>query len=170
MKRTEKSEDKQFPGVELAYPIAVGSYDVAIKRMDSIDGRLQTILAFVLTASVAFITFAKDKDFRFDSAWFVSGICFLVASIIVGISARLYGAVRLLRPMHLWQTWLTDDEWTFKKDLIHDAAIDFDANMRLANLKWKCSVMIMILFVLEALCLTVWVVVGPHGNYHLQAT
>jgi hypothetical protein len=31
--------EKMFPAVDLAYSLAVNSYDVLIKRLDSIDGR-----------------------------------------------------------------------------------------------------------------------------------
>ncbi len=40
--------EKTYPSVELVYPIAVASYDAALRRLDTIDGRLQTVLAFIV--------------------------------------------------------------------------------------------------------------------------
>lgn len=152
--------EQQFPSVELAYPLAVAAYDNATKRLDSVDGRLQTILAFIVTVSVVVPSIASGRGVSFQSGWFYAALIIFVASIGIGTWARLAGNLRLLKPSHLFQDWLSDSEWQFKKDMIYYAGQDFDANMRLVTLKWKCSVTVTLLFVLQAVCQTVWVLSG----------
>ncbi len=149
--------EKEFPSVELAYPLAVASYESASKRLDSVDGRLQTILAFIVTVSVAIPSIASGRGIPFQSYWFYASFFFFVSGIGVGIWARLYGNVRLITPTNLFQDWLRDSKWQFQKDMIYHAGQDFDANMKLVNQKWRCSVAVTLLFVLQAVCQTVWV-------------
>jgi hypothetical protein len=149
--------EQQFPSVELAYPLAVAAYDSATKRLDSIDGRLQTILAFIVTVSVIVPSIAAGRGVSFQSGWFYAALIVFIVAIGIGIWARLTGDVRLLSPSNLFQEWLSDSEWQFKKDMIYHAGQDFDKNMKLALLKWRCSVAVTLLFVLQAVCQTVWV-------------
>jgi hypothetical protein len=149
--------EQEYPSVELAYPIAVAAYETAAKRLDSVDGRLQTILAFTVTVSVAATSIAGGRGVNFNSGWFYAAIVFFVISISIGVWARLTGNIYILKPSHLYQEWLSNPTWEFKKDMIYFAGNDFDANMKLVHLKWQCSVAITFLFVLQAVCQTVWV-------------
>jgi len=153
--------EQEYPSIELAYPIAVASYDVAARRLDTIDGRLQTIMAFIVTVSVAVPSTAGGRGVHFRSLWFYAALFLFIASIGLGTYARLIGKLRVLKPSHLFQDWLGDPLWDFKKDMIYFAGQDFDANISLVNSKWRCSVAITILFVLEAICLSVWILADP---------
>jgi hypothetical protein len=147
----------QYPSVDLAYPIAVASYEVAAKRLDTVDGRLQTILAFIVTVSVAVPSVAGSRGASFQSPWFFAALIVFLGAIATGTYARLVGMLRVLKPSQLYLDWLGDPEWEFKKNMIHFAGQDFDANLRLVNFKWKCSVAVTILFAAEAVCLAAWV-------------
>ena len=61
----------------------------------------------------------------------------------------------MLDPAKFYDRWLHRDEWTFKKDLIAFAGDDFATNERLVENKWIVSVVITILFFLEAAFLAV---------------
>ena len=148
---------KEFPSVDLAYPIAVASYEVAAKRLDTVDGRLQTILAFIVTVSLAVPSVAGGRGLPFGSAWFYTAVGVFLAAVALGTYARLAGKLRVLKPSNLYEGWLDLPEWTFKKDMIYFAGEDFVKNLRLVNFKWKCSVVVTILFVAEAVCLAAWV-------------
>jgi hypothetical protein len=58
---SEELNKATYPGVELAYPLAASSYDVALKRFDAMDGRLQTILAFIVATSAAVPALAAGR-------------------------------------------------------------------------------------------------------------
>jgi hypothetical protein len=156
----EESNEEQFPSVELAYPIAVASYDVALKRLDTMDGRLQTIVAFAVSVFGGFVSFASSSKVAFSSCWFVIATILCAAAAGYGIYGRLSGDVRILKPSNLCKDWLSDDKWTFQKDLIYGAAKAFDENMTLVTRKWQISVCVTILLVCEVAALTVWVLVA----------
>jgi hypothetical protein len=153
-----ENNEKEYPSVELAYPIAVASYDIAVRRLDTMDGRLQTILAFIVTASAAVFAMAGGRGIPFRSVWFYGAVFLFTLSMGLGTYARLMGDVRSLSPANLLAEWLGDAPWTFKKDMIYNAARDFALNKELIYAKWRWSVYVTLIFCLEAVCLTVWIV------------
>lgn len=157
---SEKSNEEQFPSVELAYPIAVNAYEVALKRLDTMDGRLQTIIAFAVSVYGGFVSFASSSKIPFDSCWFVVATLSCVLAAGYGIYGRLAGDVRMLKPSNLYKGWLVNEKWEFQKDLIYCAGKAFDENMTLVTKKWQISVHVTILLVCEVAALTVWVLAG----------
>jgi hypothetical protein len=156
-KSTDSSIETEYPSIELAYPIAVASYEVAAKRIDAMDNKLQTMLAFIVTVSVSVPTIANAKGVNFKSVWFYSATLFFAFSIALGIYARLAGNMRVLKPSKLFDGWLADKPAEFMKDMIYHAGEDFNANLELVNRRWRYLTTITILFIAEAVCLTVWV-------------
>src|SRR5688572_21643982 len=76
------SQDAEtYPGVELAYPIAVASYDVALRRLDVMDGRLQTLMAFIVAVSAAVPSIAANRGIQFRSYWFYAALISFVLAI-----------------------------------------------------------------------------------------
>src|SRR5207248_11768290 len=67
---TNEQLESQYPGIEFAYPIAVNSYEVALKRLDSIDGRLQTMLAFIVAVSAVVPAVAVPRGIHFHAKMF----------------------------------------------------------------------------------------------------
>lgn len=150
-------EEGEFPSVELAYPIAVAAYEVALKRLDTMDGRLQTIVAFVVSVFGGFVSFATTSGLHFRSWLFALATLLCIAATALGIFARLHGKVLMLVPSNLYSEWLTDDHWTFKKDMIYRSGLAFDENMDLVTWKWKISVFVTVFLALEVAALTAWI-------------
>lgn len=153
-------EEDDYPSVDLAYSIAVASFEVAAKRFDSIDGKLQTLMAFVATVSVAIPSLAAGRGITFSSRWLYIAAVFFLVSMALGVWARLMGTLKVLMPSVLFREWLSVPGWEFKKDMIYYAGTAFDDNLKIVALKWKCTVIMTVLFVLEVLCLTAWVLSG----------
>ena len=154
--------EQQYPRVDLAYPMAVSSYDTAMKRSDTIDGKLQTILAFVAVVTVAVPSIANARGVSFASYWFYFGLLFFISIVVIGIYARLTGAVRVISPDLLFEDWLHKTAWEFKKDFIAFAGNDFNHNLKLINYKWKLATLITVLFFFQVACLAAWVLgIGP---------
>ena len=80
----EKTLKENYPGIELAYPIAVESYEVAVKRLDLMDGRLQTILMFAATLMVAVASVGTARKADFQSLWFYLGMAFFLGGAVYG--------------------------------------------------------------------------------------
>jgi len=154
---TANSLEHQYPGVELAYPMAVSSYDTAMKRSDTIDGKLQTILAFVAVVSIAIPSIANARGVSFSSYWFYFGLLFFISIVAIGIYARLVGSIRVISPEMLFEEWLHKPAWEFKKDFIAFAGNDFNHNLQIISYKWKLTTLITIIFFFQVVCLTAWV-------------
>ena len=149
--------EKKYPRVDLVYPLAVDSYDVALRRLDGMDGRLQTMLAFIVAVSAAVPPVAANRGIHFRSPWFYAAIGIFVFSVALGTWARLARAPKVLNPRKAFTSWLHKPEWEFKKDFIAYAADDFDYNRELVNFKWVCTVVVTVMFSFQAVCLAVWV-------------
>lgn len=152
----------QFPSTDLAYQIALTSYDAMTKRLDAIDGRIQTLLAFAATTSALVPSIGAGRGLSFASPWFIAAMILIFLAILIGSYARLGGKVNLLDPKSLYDGWLHFSEPEFKLYLIEHAAKDFEANDALLTLRWRLAVCITILFFLEAALLVVWVAAVGH--------
>jgi hypothetical protein len=153
----EQAMQEQYPGVELAYPLAVASYDTIIKRLDFVDGRIQTLLAFAVTTIAIVPSVANARGIAFRSIWFYFAILAVAAILVVGSYARHTGTIAVLNPAILYEKWLAHSEWEFKKNLIYWAGVDFASNSELLVKKWQLSVAITFLFFLETVFLVAWV-------------
>jgi hypothetical protein len=155
----ENNFEKRFKSVNLAYEIAVDSYDVLAKRLDSIDGRLQTMLALFASATVAVLAIAANRNLHFHSRWFYAAIGAMALAVTVTIIARLYGTIDVLDPSKLnTDKWLQCTEWEFKNLVIQAGALAFANNKRLIDVKWALALIVIATFSLGALCLTMWVI------------
>ncbi len=153
---TEDEYEKTFPVLDLIYPIAVNSYEVSGKRLDSIDNRLQTALAFIVSVSAAVPAIGFSGKLQFRSTWLLFALISFILSIFIGIFARWTGETILLSPETLLNEYKDDKPYQFKNFFIQGAAKDFEKNMNLVYRKWKLSVAVIILFALEAVCLALW--------------
>jgi len=153
---SEEINKATYPGVELAYPLAVSSYDVALKRFDAMDGRLQTILAFIVATSAAVPALGAGR-IHFQSPYFYwAVVCFIIA-VIGGTLARVLGKIRVLVPRQAFDHWLHKPDWEFKMDFINQAANDFEINATIIERKWRCSLAITLLFFVQTAFLAAWV-------------
>ncbi len=155
---TNAELENRYPGVEFAYPIAVNSYEVSAKRLDAMDGRLQTILTLVATVSALIPTIANNRGVTFNSGWFFAAAFIFLIIIGLGTYGRLCGDMKVLKPSSLFESWLHLEKWEFEKEMIRFAAEDFDENISLSEFRWKITAAITALFALEVALAAVWVV------------
>jgi len=147
-----------YPSVDLAYDIAIDSYDVAVKRIEWIDGRLQALLTFAATVGGAVLSVVASRGLlHFRSVWFYLAMISFTLATIIGFYARFTGTIRVLDPTLFYENWLHFSPWEFKKNLIFFAGEDFDWNIKLSKRNWDLSVVVLILFFLEVAFLVLWV-------------
>ncbi|MDT4895908.1 MAG: hypothetical protein QOH25_985 [Acidobacteriota bacterium] len=154
-----KTIKKTYPSVDLAYSFAVASYEVAQKRIDAVDSRLQTLLALGATVSLPIPVLANAKALSFNSTWFIAAACAFAFAMIAGTVARLRGRIILLHPSQLYQSWLHFSEWEFKKNMVYFAGQHFEANRSLAEIRGRLTTLTASLFLVEGVCLAMWAVV-----------
>jgi len=151
-----------YRSVDLAYDIAIGSYDVLTKRLDSMDVRLQTMLALFATVTAAIPAIAANRGLSFHSWWFYTAIGTMALATIITAIARLMGEVNVLDPSRLSDDVLAQSEWEFRIQVIKHAGPAFTANKNLVHNKWTLTVLITVLFFLGAGCMAFWVAVAHH--------
>jgi hypothetical protein len=155
--------EKKYPSVDLAFQLATASQDAVIRRLDSVDGKLQTLLAVAVGITAGIPTIGSARGIPFNSIWFYLAVIAMVAALILSFIARLTGEVKMLNPNELYQKWLHFSEWEFKKNLIRFAGKAFEANNALIYRKWRLTILISLILFLEAVFLTIWVIVAHHS-------
>lgn len=148
--------EEQFPSVELAFPLAVASYDSVIKRIDALDGRIQTLTTFAVTICLAVPVLGRTQNIILNSFWFVCGMVLLAGAIILSTYARFYGSIGVLNPVTLYQKTLHIPQEQFKVDIIHAAAQAYENNKGVLEHRWQLSVSATVIFALSLMMLVVW--------------
>jgi hypothetical protein len=161
MEQIEKQYTQEdYPAVELAYPIALSSYESIVKRIDALETRSQTIMAFAATLTVAVPGITAGRGLTFRSGWFITAIVLFCIANIIGVISRLKGDIALLSPFKIYQTELHKTEWEFKKDAIYWAGVNFEHNNSIVLQRHSLVILMSFIFLLEAAALAVWAASG----------
>jgi len=147
---------KEFPSIELAYKIAITSYDTLLKRFENVDGKIQSVLTISVTVMALSPTLATSRSLSFRSWWFLLAILSAALALILGSYARLYGAPKVVHPHDLFNEFLEFQPIEFMKNMIDCSGHDFDHNSRMLTRKWILSVVVTALFFLQVLALVAW--------------
>ena len=109
----------QYPGLAQAQAYVIPSYQFMLSRLEAVDSRLQTVVAFVATVTLAVpaMSRALQPTISFESAWFVSAIGLALATVALGSVVRLSGAMSLVNPNTVYEQWLHLSQWEFQRHL-----------------------------------------------------
>jgi hypothetical protein len=152
-----KTNEEKYPSVDLAYTLALASYELIQKRLDVIDTRLQTLIALIATVSLPIPAIAVAKNLTLNSEWFIAAVVAFVAAIVVGTIGRVTGHVKVILPITLYNEWLHFSEWEFKKNMIFFAGKHFEHNRALANRRGWITSVTALLFFIEGVLVALWV-------------
>lgn len=157
-KMDDKLEDK-FPSVNLAYEFVKPSYDWLQNRFDAVNSRIEFLLTFTSSITLATPIFVGTlfPTVDFVSLWFMLAMGVFILTSIAGIWGRMYGGMKLVNVKKLYDEWLEDSEWEFKRDSIYFAGKHFDYNHKQVNTKANFGLTMTILFVIEIIFLLVWI-------------
>lgn len=147
--------------VDLAYSIAVTSYEVAQKRLEVVDRRLQELLGFAATISLGAIAVFSGKGYHFSSCLFIFAMLAGLLGLAIGTYARLEGFLVLIKPSVLDRKYLILPEPKFKKYFVHFAGKHWTENAALINGKGKLTNFAVVFFVVEIILLVLWGMRGP---------
>ena len=158
----EESTDQNeidYPSVDLAYHLAVQSYDIGHKRWESVEGRIQAFLTFVITVELALPVVIHNNvpQTRFSSLWFIFAVVAYVASVIFGLIGRLKWGLEVINPRKLYDEWLEYSQWEFKMNMIYWAGKDFELNRERIYNKVEYGAIMIILFLVGNLLLVAWI-------------
>lgn len=145
-----------YPSIDLAYPLAIASYEVILKRLDSLDARVQGMMTFAATMTLAVPVFLSNKGISFHSRWFWLTIFCFVAGSILGTLARIQGTLKQIDPGKLYTHYLGLSEAEFKKDTIYYAGVNLAHNNDLVEKRFRLMVAMNVFYLAEVAAMAFW--------------
>lgn len=152
-----------YPSLELAYKVAISSYDVMQKRVESVETGIQTLLTYAITVSLAVPAVSAAKGLSFRSIWFALAVGAFILAIGTGVRARQMRGLVHLDPKVIYEKFLHYSESEFRVKLIVSAATDFEVNRNLVNSKLRWADIASLLFTLELILLVIWMSAAAKG-------
>jgi len=159
---TEKDEGSEYPSTGLAYEFVKPSYDWMLNRFEAMNSKIQMLLTFATTVTVAVPIFAKAifDGIDLNSGWFYGAIICYVLLAISGIIGMRLGKLSLVHPMKLYDEWLKDSPWEFQKDSIYFAGKDFEDNKKVIENKNLFRDIMTAFLLLEIVFTVVWMIIA----------
>ena len=144
----------------MAYDIALGSYVSVREQWESVHRRLDTLLSFVTTVTIAAPVAAQAvlDHAGFESPMVVSAGAVYVVIVLIALIARSFGAVQQISPRELHENWLNYAEEEFREGIIDWAGEHNDHAHVLIGRKNLAANVMALLLVAEALLLIAWIV------------
>lgn len=142
----------EYPGADLAYDIAVEAYRLSERRWDAVHRRIDALLTFVTTITVAaFVAIEALVDtVGLDSPLLIAaGSCYLV-NVALLLGARSLGSIAQLTPAALNGEWLSLEERDFRLRVFYWSARDNAQALRLISLKHRIALVATMLVFAEA--------------------
>ena len=162
------SNEKKYPSVKLAYPLAISSYEELRRSRDSIHNVLTSLLSIALSAMLAvplvvkaFTTMQSPNDPEITGGCLIAAVfVFALLSCSCCLAGRLMYKNPMIDPKKLFEKKLHLSKWTFKKDMIHEAGEAFKKSSTVQKYKWRWAVAAIVFVSLEVLALGLWVIVS----------
>ena len=148
-----------YPGIIFAYDFVKPSYDLAVNRFEAAVNRVQALMTFgvTITLGVPLFDTTTAKTAKFSSRFFIAAMALFVILMIVGLIARVYGRLMLVRPAALYDiTHL--DEWSFKRHALYYAGENWEHNRKVVEVKSRLSAVVAGLLLEETVSLVLWLV------------
>ena len=158
--------------MDLAYEFVAPSYTWILDRLQAVERRIEGLLTLIaaVTLAVPLATMAMantiEASLRFNHWGVYPGavaIGCVLATVAIGLLGRPMGAVRLADPGKLYQLKLAETPWTFRKDAIHQAGIDFKRNNALITKKSITANVMSSLLLLEIISGGLWAYATLNG-------
>ncbi len=163
---TPQAGPADYPGVPLAYEIAIASYTLAERRRDAVHQRIDTLLSFATTVTVAALVIAvsvlEQPDFNSPLLW-AAGVVYAVL-VLSALTARLAGSLRQISPKLLYEQWLHLEEHEFKRQMIYWAGEYADEARKVTNWKAAAATGMAALFVAESALFLAWLIRLAYGT------
>ncbi len=145
--------------VDLAYEVALSAYVSAREQWESVHRRLDTLLSFVTTVTIATPVAAQAvlDDPDFSSPLLIGASTLYALIVLIALIARSFGAIRQISPRELHEQWLHLDGREFKLGIIDWSGRHSEQAQRLIARKSFAANFMALLFVTEALTLVAWI-------------
>lgn len=160
----EQESEEQPTSMDIAYKFVLPSYEWTLRRLEAVESRLQSLLMFVasITLAIPVIAGALIEDLSsIANAWAIA--IFLCAALAagIGLGARWKGLVFLDLNDRINATG--HSRWQFRRDTLCHARFHYDQNTR--RIAWKgLAADAMSFLVLVEASLGAWWIVSALAN------
>jgi hypothetical protein len=150
--------ESEWPSVRIAYDFVIPSYQFLVTRFEAADTRLTALLTFISTLTLGVPVLAKSvrPDISFTSPIFIFGMAIFVLAAVLGVIGRISGGLMLPDPSIIYEKFLADSEWEFRKDQLYFAGENFYTNWDAIRKKSNMSVALTIALLVEVAAFAVW--------------
>lgn len=148
--------------LNLAYTLALKSYDQLLQRADAWDGHLDRIITWGFSLNAAIITIvagvlSKGNIPRAFTVVFWLAVILLCLTCIVGFIGRLRGTLMLTNPATIGEAeWMNLAPGDFKKYIVEDSGKHYKSNTSYVNKKASFATASTMGFVIVAALLIIW--------------
>ena len=138
-----EGNEAKYPSVNLAYQLAIDSYEELRRSRDSIHKFLNSLLSIALSLLLAVPLVGKAFDLTSklcdkNCLCAVIGVfVFALAVCFCSLAGRLKYKIPMIDPCKLFKNKLHLSEWEFKKDMIYEAGQAFDSSSSSLEKNWK---------------------------------
>ena len=152
-----------YPSLDLAYEYVLPSHDWAIRRLEAVEQRIDNLMTFAITVTVALTASSialaglADKPVPpvLDEPGYIAIALFLIV-IIWGMFVRQAGEIAVIDPKVMFNYYLTKSPAEFRKDVLYYAGEVLHQNERTIRRKsWGANIMT-VLFVIEIAAVFIW--------------
>jgi hypothetical protein len=143
---------------DLAYPLAVNSYQDTAREVNTMDARLQTLLAWATTVSLAFIAAVAGRGYKLSSGWFITAAITFMIGAGCSIFALFRGQLWGLDPGVINARYLGLSSQEFKRKFVEEAGSSYEKNTHLLIWKRRLAMAAATIFLVELACLALWAV------------
>lgn len=154
-----EGSENNWPGLEPAQAFVLPSYQWMLARVEAADSRIQNIVNFAATVTLAVPTAAKNyaAAISFRSPFLIAAVVLALVVIADGMFARTRGALALVDPMVLYNKSVWRPKWEFHRNALYFAGKHMESNAALVNAKARVVLRMTCLFVIEMALLFAWV-------------
>ena len=153
----------RYPSIPLAYDFVLPTYDWALRRLESIERRIDILarsaitIALAAPASAFAITRLSGKTFHLvlDESAYIAISASLIA-VMWGLVVRQVGSVHVIDLRQVYDKHLHKSPEEFQKDMIYTASEHAIKNEKLSQLKSYCADVMVALFVIEIVAVINW--------------
>ena len=149
--------EKEYPSVDLAYDLAVQSYDSIRQRWDSINSLFHSLLSVAITLTLTIPVLSKALNLSLEAYWVIAALVVFVLAAVFCLWGRLSGTLLMINPQELYEKYLGWSHWKFKKNIIYWAGENGCQNVNTLEKKWRTSVWATGFLCFEVVLVVLWI-------------
>ena len=156
-----------YESVELAFEFIVPSYDWAMRRLEAAERRIDNLMRFIITVTLALGASAiaiaelssQPLSLFLDCVAIIALASFLITfliAIVLGMWVRQTGNITLLSPSGLYHDYIQKTKREFQGLILFHAGKHLEKNEELVRRKSNAATVMVVLFLFELCAAAIW--------------